>query len=412
MRVSVRLAALALAALPFAAAAQLGLPPVGGILGDVRRTLPTDALDRLPAANVARELLRDRVERLRGIVRAAPELLELDAEGQPALRGQLLLLGADAAGIAAAERAGFTVMRREAIEGLDLSYVRLRTPPGQSLERAARRLRKLAPEAEVSADHIHLPSGAAPLAAATAALAQGRAGARPIGLIDGGVARHPSLPSSVEQRGFARGAPAPSEHGTAVASLLVGDGVIRGPAAGAPLLVADVYGRDPAGGSAGAIARALGWMTARGVPVVTISLVGPRNALLQAAVAAAQKKGVYIVAAVGNDGPAAPPPFPASYAGVVAVTGVDGRNRALVEAGRALHLDFAAPGADMLAASAGGGTTKVRGTSYAAPLAAARLYRTGSIAALAKEARDLGPKGPDKRFGRGLVCGDCRTPAK
>ncbi len=42
-----------------------------------------------------------------------------------------------------------------------------------------------------------------------------------------------------------------------------------------------------------------------------------------------------IVAAVGNDGPSARPAYPASYPGVLAVTGVDGRNRALIEAGRA-----------------------------------------------------------------------------
>src|SRR3546814_5884236 len=140
-----------------------------------------------------------------------------------------------------------------------------------------------------------------------------------------------------------KGAPAPSGHGTAVASLIVGDGKVKGAAPGAPLLVADIYGLDPAGGSAIAIARALGWMAANGVRIVTISLVGPDNPLLAGAVSAARRKGLILVAAVGNDGPAAPPAFPASYDGVVAVTGVDGRNRALIEAGRALHLDYSAP---------------------------------------------------------------------
>ena len=57
-----------------------------------------------------------------------------------------------------------------------------------------------------------------------------------------------------------------------------------------------------------------------GSKVVTISLVGPRNAVLERAIGAAQRKGVVVVAAVGNDGPAAPPAYPASYDGVVAVT--------------------------------------------------------------------------------------------
>lgn len=109
--------------------------------------------------------------------------------------------------------------------------------------------------------------------------------------------------------------------------------------------------------------------------VVTISLVGPASPVVARSVAAAQSRGVLIVAAVGNDGPAAPPSYPASYPGVLAVTAVDGRNRTLIEAGRALHLDSAAPGADMLARDARGRWVKVRGTSYAVPLVAARAAR-------------------------------------
>jgi len=46
----------------------------------------------------------------------------------------------------------------------------------------------------------------------------------------------------------------------------------------------------------------------------------------------------------------------------------------------------------------------VRGTSFAAPLAAARLLLAGSPARLAAEAR------PGRgRVGRGIVCGECRV---
>ena len=92
---------------------------------------------------------------------------------------------------------------------------------------------------------------------------------------------------------------------------------------------------------------------------------------------------------------------------MLAITAVDARGRALPETGRAKHLDFAAPGADMAAALPGQGYARVRGTSYAAPLAAARLLIAGSPARLAAEAR------PGKgRVGRGIVCGDCRTDPK
>ncbi len=63
----------------------------------------------------------------------------------------------------------------------------------------------------------------------------------------------------------------------------------------------------------------------------------------------------------------------------------------------------------MLGAKPGGGTVKLRGTSYAAPLVAARLAAATTIATLDREAVDLGKRGSDKLYGRGLVCGDCRT---
>jgi subtilisin family serine protease len=187
--------------------------------------------------------------------------------------------------------------------------------------------------------------------------------------------------------------------------LIVGDqGPFRGAAQGASLFVADVYGGSRAAGSASSIVRALGWLASKRPQVVNISLVGPQNLLVQRAVQALRARGIGIVAAVGNDGPAAPPQYPASYPGVVAVTGVDARGRALPEAGKAGHLDFAAPGADMAAALPGQGYAKVRGTSFAAPLATARLAIAGSTQRLAVEAR------PGKgRVGRGIVCGTCRV---
>jgi subtilisin family serine protease len=230
-------------------------------------------------------------------------------------------------------------------------------------------------------------------------------------MIDGGVAAHPCLASAaIEQRGFTPGGPKPTGHGTAIASLLVGsDGAFAGAARGRLLLVADVYGGQAAAGSAEAIVDALGWLAQRKVKVVNISLVGPPNRLLQRGVDALRGRGILVVAAVGNDGPAAPPLYPASYSGVVAVTAVDARDRALLEAGRATHVDFAAPGADMAAATPGRGYSVVRGTSFAAPLVAARLALVGadSSQALAAVSAEAVPgKGV---VGRGVVCDACRN---
>jgi subtilisin family serine protease len=172
------------------------------------------------------------------------------------------------------------------------------------------------------------------------------------------------------------------------------------------LLVADVYGGSRAAGSATAVVRALGWLASKRVDVINISLVGPQNRLVARAIQAVRGRGIGVVAAVGNDGPAAPPQYPASYPGVLAITGVDAGGRALPEAGKAAHLDFAAPGADMAAALPGQGYAKVRGTSFAAPLAAARL-------ALAGPQRLAGEAMPGRgRVGHGVLCGTCRIDPK
>lgn len=397
--------------------AQIALPPVR--LPDPASTLPPlPDIGSEPLGAMRDTLAQLRLDRIATLLREHRDRVELDRKGQPAVRGIIVATGVDKAMIARAAMAGFRLIERERIEGIDLDLVRFAVPEGQSLARAQKRLAALLPDAEVDVDHIYFPSGPAGSSLPTAATAAMAApGPSPLGLIDGGVAAHPSVAGRVEQRGFAAGAPRASSHGTAVASLLIGSGSVRGAAAGQRLLAADVYGSDPAGGNASAIARALGWLVQRGVAVTTISLVGPDNKLLAAAVSRAQQRGMLIVAAVGNDGPAAPAAYPASYRGVFAVTGVDGRNRALPEAGRALDIDFAAPGDAVLAATGAARTDRMRGTSFAAPLVAGRLalrYPAPAIGrieravtALVFEARDLGKKGRDKIYGHGLICGDC-----
>ena len=101
--------------------------------------------------------------------------------------------------------------------------------------------------------------------------------------------------------------------------------------------------------------------------------MGPPNLILQATVARMTAAGEVLVAPVGNDGPAAPPAYPAAYPGVVAAIPVDARQQLLLESGRLAKPCFTAPGADMAAASLGGGLAPVRGSSFAAPVVAAHI---------------------------------------
>lgn len=407
---------------------QLGLPsalgnaPVAGpvlqnMLGspEVRRQVVEPTLDGVAGlpANVAESgsasLADLRRLRLQNLIRENRSVLEADEHGLPVRRGVLIAANPDPLSLQGALRAGFSISSDEFEQSLGLRLVKLAVPRGMSAREAMKQIRKAAPRLDVDYDHLFEPAGGSlvPLAGALASMA-GAGNGHVIGMIDGGVASHPSLAgSAIEQNGFA-GGPKPTGHGTAVASLLVGNqGSFRGAASGARLYVADVYGGSNAAGSASAIVQALGWLASHGPQVINVSLVGPPNAVVARAIGAVQRRGIRVVAAVGNDGPAAPPQYPASYPGVIAVTAVDAKGRALPEAGKAAHLDFAAPGADMAAALPGQGYARVRGTSFASPLAAARLALDGSPERLAAEARP-----GSGRVGRGIVCFECRVDPK
>jgi subtilisin family serine protease len=205
----------------------------------------------------------------------------------------------------------------------------------------------------------------------------------------------------------------PAQHGTAVASLLVGRGDgFESVIPGATLYTADIF-CGHGGGSMALLAIALDWMAREKVAVVNISLVGAKSVLLTGLVRALTTRGFLLVAAVGNDGPTAPPLFPASYPDVVGVTGVDGKHKVLPEACRGEQVDFAAVGAGLVAADVGGAFSEIRGTSFATPIVAALLAGSlqapnpakarEALATLESTAIDIGNNGTDPSYGKGLV---------
>lgn len=381
-----------------------------------------------PAVGAARSLATQTLEGARRLgletlVRDHPDLLELDDQGTAVVRGEVLAVSPGSDALARLQAAGFTALSRSDLGVLGFEMIVLGVPPGLSARDAMRRVREIDPTGQYDFNHIYSQSGAAhAIASVAAAPAGGGAGDIRIGLVDAGVdTRSPALRTVViEQHGFAPGGVRPQGHGLATAALLAGaQGQFQGAAPGARLYVADVYGTTAAGGSAAALAQALGWMAQVRVPVINVSLVGPPNLTLQAVIRAMIARGHLIVAAVGNDGPAAPPLYPAAYPGVVAVTAVDRRRKLLPEAGRPGRIDFTAPGADMAVPASGGGFTAVRGTSFAAPIVAGRLARhlpapdpagaARAKAAVARDAIDLGARGPDALYGHGLVGADLAT---
>ncbi len=409
------------------ALAQLGLPSMPGPqLPGFEPPFGVDRqLERVERhAQAARDLPSVAARRLkmRTLARTHRDRLELNRAGELMVRDEVLAIAPDAELIARARQAGFVVLRERTLPDLDIAVVVLQPPAGMRTEVALERLRALDPNARLDFNHIYLDAGASDGASPVdtdaapgavqdggKAVASGR-----VGLIDGGIDTGASLLRQARIRTWGCGGrPVASAHGTAVASLLVGQTAgFAAAASGMTLYAADVYCDAATGGAVETIAEAFAWLASERVGVINVSLVGPPNRLLAQVVDRLMARGHVVVAAVGNDGPAAPPLYPAAYPGVVGVTAVDGRRRVLPEAGRGPHVSFAAPGADLVAASADGYTV-VRGTSYAAPVVAGLLAaRAGepasdgarqALSALVATATDLGSPGRDPIFGHGLV---------
>lgn len=404
------------------AAAQVNLP------GAPLPRLPAvgDPLDQTLRAAQQLPLTELRQLRIRELLRQDRARFEAGPGGHPVMRGEVVALAPSPGALARALTADFAVTRDATLDALGLRIVVLRAPPGMSTRRALRRLRSLDPGGSYDYNHVYVGGGATlEPATATAPAPQAprvEAAGRRLGLVDSGVdGAHPALAGIQIHRFGCDGKVLPSEHGTAVASLLAGehDG-FRGALPGATLYAADIF-CGGGGGNLGLLALALDWMARERVPVVNISLVGAKSLLLNGLVRAMDERGYLLVAAVGNDGPAAPPLYPAAYPEVIGVTAVDARDRALPEACRGRHVAFAAPGADMLAAVPGGGVAPVRGTSFASPivagLLAAHLDAPDPLLAraarerLAATAVDLGAPGVDPVYGEGLVGAMLRNPA-
>jgi subtilisin family serine protease len=413
-------------------------PAFGQILPPVQLPtvpgLPTDQVNRTVNGTVdgtlrtADQQLREvRRLRIRELLRNNRRGLEADPRGAPIVRSEVVALSPSPAALESARAEGFNVGRTRTLEGLDVTIVVLQAPSGMSTRRALQRLRQLDPGGIYDFNHVYLDSGVVADGAAetpvtsSATLSTPVQGVR-VGLIDGGVQRsHPVFRDvSIHEHGCV-GGNVPSAHGTAVASLLVGHAEhFSGAAVGAELYSADVYCGLATGGAVDAVADAFAWMSRERVPVINVSLVGPANGLLEQLIRIVTTRGHVVVAAVGNDGPGAPPLYPAAYPAVIAVTGVDAHRRVLIEACRGKHVDFAAPGADMAAAGLEAEFSLVRGTSFAAPIAAGlfarqlteidRVRADAAVAVLTSQAVDLGVRGPDKVYGNGLV-GDSLRPS-
>ena len=231
---------------------------------------------------------------------------------------------------------------------------------------------------------------------------------------------HPSLSNAkLIMRDFAsKAGKREYNHATGVASLLIGEdqnASFSGLLPGATLLAANVFYMDDEGNSKTdiiAIAKALDWVASNDVDVINMSITGPPSSILENITSRLSSKGITIVAAVGNDGPAAPPLYPATYDTVLGVTAVDANETVYRRAGRGAQVDFSAPGVNVRVARAEGGYGAASGTSFATPVVTSMFAynlhyapedRDSEYEELISTARDLGPPGRDTIYGYGLL---------
>jgi hypothetical protein len=369
---------------------------------------------------------------------AAPSGASVNAGGRRTdfAAGEVVVVGDRPEVLATAEGLGFRLIDDRPLAALGLSVLRLKTPANVEPQAGLALLHQAMPQlvADVntlyepyktqSAEVVSLPApDFARRMIGWSGGANCGAGFR-LGMVDTGIdAKLPALAGQkLHQQSFLPEGimPAGTEHGTAIASLLLGRTDAAHTESGGLMPAADLYAAsiferhgDRSEASAFAIAAALDWMVAQHVPVVNISLSGDNNALMALAVGRATERGTVLVAAAGNSGPDAPPAYPAALDDVIAITAVDQNEAILPEANRGDYIAFAAPGVRVWTPGEDGLGQYQTGTSFAAPFAAAAVAAERMAGAPADVARlrallaacalDLGPPGKDPIFGYGLI---------
>lgn len=330
----------------------------------------------------------------------------------------------------AAQGYGLLARDRLALTGVEIA--RFTVPAGLNIEQARAQVLDLVPAAILDVNHLYqpgeLPCGDGGCAAFDMVGWQTAAATCPgttVGMVDTGVnLEHAALSgvdvATVEVIADDR-TPASAVHGTAIAVLLAGRREARTPGLleGARLVAAEAFHKNARGQDTAdsfGIARAMDRLVQRNVGIINLSFTGPQNSVLHQVVRTARERETILVAAAGNEGPAAEPVYPGAFEEVVAVTAVDRHRNVYRQANQGDYVAFAAPGVRLwTAASISGGRFR-SGTSYAtvfvtAALAVARArdpQRSVAelIDALARQALDLGPPGRDPVFGFGLVQSD------
>ena len=186
------------------------------------------------------------------------------------------------------------------------------------------------------------------------------------------------------------------------------------------LLIGKVLGDDGAGLESW-IAAGIDWAVERGAHLLSLSFGSPTaSPTIFQAIFRAVARGVFVVAAAGNNGADNSVDYPGRYRETIAVGAVDRHGRVAKFSSRGNEVDTAAPGEDVLSTFPGNRYAKLSGTSMATPfvtgvvaLMLSKHREQGSATPirttddlrehLARTATDAGSPGKDPSYGYGLI---------
>ncbi|MBW7970600.1 S8 family serine peptidase [Bradyrhizobium sp. BR 10289] len=236
-----------------------------------------------------------------------------------------------------------------------------------------------------------------------------------VAVIDSGIdASHPELSHSISDNFDALGSTEGAHvHGTGIAGAIVAHARLMGSAPEARIIAIRAFGgtRGGAESSSYIILRSLNYAAEHGAQIVNMSFAGPKDAVIERAIAATAARGLVLIAAAGNAGAKSPPLYPAANPNVIAVSATDQQDKLFSASNRGNYIALAAPGVDIFLPAPDGKYQMTSGTSFSAAyvsgVAALLLERNYALKpealrmTLAKTARDLGSPGRDDLYGDG-----------
>ena len=202
-------------------------------------------------------------------------------------------------------------------------------------------------------------------------------------------------------------------HGTGIAGAIAAHARLMGSAPESRIIAIRAFSSSPDGAESSSyiIIKSLNYAVLHGAQIVNMSFAGPKDPLIERAIAETAARGVLLVAAAGNAGPKSPPLYPAANPNVIAVSGTDAQDRLFAASNRGNYIALAAPGTDVFLPAPDEKYQMTSGTSFSAAyvsgIAALVMERNPALkpndirAILTSTARDLGTPGRDDLFGHG-----------